>query len=121
LDYHIQDGNKDNFLSLDFSLQEFGILDGKESLRVYRRYVYEAGALDRSEIGKRKIIEGAEGWKKGEKKSLKSAESSVFDTEHIIWRIRESSAQKSLIPSITSGLIIYYAQSTKRSLNPSRD
>jgi hypothetical protein len=62
--YHIQTGNKDNFLSLDFgavkcaslslrelhgaSLQEFGILDAEERLRGYRRYVYEAGAVDRS-------------------------------------------------------------------------
>ncbi len=59
LGYHIQTGNKDNFLSLDFGLQEFGILDAKERLRSYRRYVYEAGAIDRSEIGKRKIIEKA--------------------------------------------------------------
>ena len=72
LGYHIQTDNKDNFLSLDFgpvkcaslslrelhgaSLQEFGILDAEERLRGYRRYVYEAGAIDRSEIGQRKVI-----------------------------------------------------------------
>ena len=56
LGYHIQTGNKDNFLSLDFGLQEFGILDTKELVRGYRRYVYEAGAVDRSEIGQRKVI-----------------------------------------------------------------
>jgi hypothetical protein len=81
LDYHIQTGNKDNFLSLDFGpvkcaslslrelhraspvkcasrslrelyragLQEFGVADAKERLKGYRRYVYEAGALDRPE------------------------------------------------------------------------
>jgi putative transposase len=59
LGYHIQSGNKDNFLSLDFGLQEFGILDAKERLRGYRRYVYEAGAVDRSEIGQRKVIKEA--------------------------------------------------------------
>ena len=48
LGYHIQTGNKDNFLSLDFGLKEFGVLDAKERLQRYRRYVYEAGALDRS-------------------------------------------------------------------------
>ena len=57
LGYHMQTNNKDNFLSLDFGLQEFGILDAEERLRGYRRYVYEAGAVDRSETGKRKIIE----------------------------------------------------------------
>jgi len=56
LGYHIQTGNKDNFLSLDFGLQEFGIMDAKERLRGYRRYVYEAGAVDRSGYGQRKVI-----------------------------------------------------------------
>jgi REP element-mobilizing transposase RayT len=62
--YHIQTGNKDDFLSLDFGLKEFGpgeirsavtselhwasVLDAEERLNRYRRYVYEAGALDRS-------------------------------------------------------------------------
>ena len=54
--YHVQTGNKDNFLSLDFGLQEFGILDAEKRLREYRKYIYEAGAVDRSEIGQRKII-----------------------------------------------------------------
>ena len=49
LGYHIQTGNKDNFLSLDFGLKEFGVLDAEERLKRYRRYVYEAGAVDRSE------------------------------------------------------------------------
>jgi REP element-mobilizing transposase RayT len=48
LGYHIQTGNKDNFLSLDFGLKEFGVLNAQESLKLYRRYVYEIGALDRS-------------------------------------------------------------------------
>jgi putative transposase len=49
LGYHIQTGNQDNFLSLDFGLKEFGVLDAEERLERYRRYVYEAGAVDRSE------------------------------------------------------------------------
>ncbi|MCP4143333.1 MAG: hypothetical protein GY755_24095, partial [Chloroflexi bacterium] len=48
LGYHIQTGNNDNFLSLDFGLIEFGVLNVEERLKLYRRYVYEAGALDRS-------------------------------------------------------------------------
>jgi len=72
LGYHIQTNNKDDFLSLDFGLKEFGpggirsavkgefhwagVMDTKERLRRYRRYVYEAGAVDRSEKGKRKVI-----------------------------------------------------------------
>jgi hypothetical protein len=46
--YHLQTGNKDNFLSLDFGLKEFGVLDAEERLKRYRRYIYEVGALDRS-------------------------------------------------------------------------
>ncbi|MFZ5572436.1 MAG: transposase [Thermodesulfobacteriota bacterium] len=45
LAYHIQAGNKDGFLSLDFGLAEFGETDAAERLRLYRRYVYEAGGL----------------------------------------------------------------------------
>ncbi len=48
LGYHLQTGNKNNFLSLDFGLIEFGVLNAEERLKLYRRYVYEAGALDRS-------------------------------------------------------------------------
>jgi len=46
LGYHVQTGNKDNFLSLDFGLKEFGVVNTEERLKRYRRYVYEAGALD---------------------------------------------------------------------------
>jgi REP element-mobilizing transposase RayT len=56
LGYHIQTRNKDNFLSLDFGLKEFGVLDTEERLNRYRRYVYEAGAVDRSENRQRKVI-----------------------------------------------------------------
>jgi REP element-mobilizing transposase RayT len=65
LGYHIQTDNKDDFLSLDFGLNEFGaggirsavtsefhsagVLDAEERLKHYRRYVYEAGAVNRSE------------------------------------------------------------------------
>ncbi len=44
--YHVQTGNKDNFLSLDFGLKEFGELDENERFRRYRRFVYETGAID---------------------------------------------------------------------------
>jgi putative transposase len=59
LGYHIQTGNKDNFLSLDFGLIEFGLIDAQERLKRYRRYVYEAGTVDRSEKGQRKVIDDA--------------------------------------------------------------
>ncbi len=36
-------------LSMDFGLKEFGVIDEKERLRRYRRYVYEAGAIPRAD------------------------------------------------------------------------
>ena len=44
LAYHVQTGNKGDFLSLDFGLTVFGEWDAKTRLRYYRRYVYENGA-----------------------------------------------------------------------------
>jgi REP element-mobilizing transposase RayT len=45
--YHVQAGNRENLLSLDFGLKEFGVLDEKERFRRYRRFLYRAGAIDR--------------------------------------------------------------------------
>ena len=44
LAYHVQTGNKDDFLSLDFGLTVFGEWDAMTRLQYYRRYVYENGA-----------------------------------------------------------------------------
>ena len=57
LGYHIQTNNKDDFLSLDFGLKEFGVMDANERLRRYRRYVYEAGAWDRPGRNMAKVID----------------------------------------------------------------
>jgi REP element-mobilizing transposase RayT len=57
LGYHIQTGNKDDFLSLDFGLKEFGVLDTEERLKHYRRYVYETGAVNRSEKPSSRVID----------------------------------------------------------------
>jgi hypothetical protein len=43
--YHVQTGNKGNFLSLGFGLKAFDVMNKKERLRKYRRYVYEAANL----------------------------------------------------------------------------
>jgi hypothetical protein len=45
--YHVQTYNKDDFLSLDFGLREFGVLGATERLRRYRRFLYETGAMDK--------------------------------------------------------------------------
>ena len=45
--HHVQAGKKDNFLSLDFGLKEFGKMNASERFRRYRRFLYEAGAIDR--------------------------------------------------------------------------
>jgi REP element-mobilizing transposase RayT len=44
--YHTQTDNKNNFLSLDFGVKEFGELNKNERFRRYRRFVYETGAID---------------------------------------------------------------------------
>jgi REP element-mobilizing transposase RayT len=54
LGYHVQTDNKDNFLSLDLGLQEFGVADDTQRLRRYRRFIYATGAMDR---GKSKTID----------------------------------------------------------------
>ncbi|SPD75637.1 conserved hypothetical protein [uncultured Desulfobacterium sp.] len=40
LGYHLQTNNKDDFLSLDFGLKEFGVKTPKDRLRLYRGFVY---------------------------------------------------------------------------------
>ena len=48
LAYHVQTGNKDDFLSLDFGLTAFGEWDAKTRFQYYRRYVYENGSQSAS-------------------------------------------------------------------------
>jgi len=57
LGYHIQTGNKDDFLSTDFGMKEFNVAGRKERIRRYRRYVYEAGALHRPDKGRAQVID----------------------------------------------------------------
>ena len=46
LGYHAQTGNPDQFLSMDFGVASFANVDAEECLRLYRQFVYEAGAID---------------------------------------------------------------------------
>jgi hypothetical protein len=59
----VQTNNQDNFLSVDFGLKEFNPPSAdkcrkskNERIRRYRRYVYEAGAVNQPEKGKVKVI-----------------------------------------------------------------
>ena len=72
LSYQIQTNNQDNFLSTDFGpgeirsavtsklhgagLKEFNVKSENERIRKYRRYVYEAGAVNRPEKGRSRVI-----------------------------------------------------------------
>jgi len=47
LGYNVQTNNRDIFVSTNFGLKEFNLKSKKERIGRYRRYVYEAGALDR--------------------------------------------------------------------------
>ncbi|MBT8365774.1 MAG: hypothetical protein KJP23_13845 [Deltaproteobacteria bacterium] len=57
LGYRLQTPNKDQFLSTDFGLKEFNVKNEKERIRRYRRYVYEAGAISRSNKMQAKVID----------------------------------------------------------------
>ncbi|GAB6163102.1 hypothetical protein JCM12298_22620 [Desulfothermus naphthae] len=54
LGYHIQFGNKDNLVSVDFGMKEWNELDEKEIVKKYREFVYETGAID---AGKGAVID----------------------------------------------------------------
>jgi REP element-mobilizing transposase RayT len=54
LGYHVQSGNRDDFLSVDFGMKEWNEFDEEEIVRKYREYVYEVGAIDR---GKGAVID----------------------------------------------------------------
>ena len=55
--YHMQTNNKDKFLSTDFGFKEFNVKSETERVRRYRRYMYEAGSINRPEKGKVKVID----------------------------------------------------------------
>jgi hypothetical protein len=55
--YHVQTNNRNNFLSTDFGLKEFNVKSKKERIKRYRRYVYEAGAINRSDQMQAKVID----------------------------------------------------------------
>jgi hypothetical protein len=64
LGYHVQTNNRDDFLSTDFGLKEFNpppadkcLKSKKERIRRYRRYVYEAGAINRPDKMQAKVID----------------------------------------------------------------
>ena len=57
LGYHLQTRNKGRFLSTDFGLKEFNVKNKKERIRHYRRYVYEAGALNRPDKMQASVID----------------------------------------------------------------
>ena len=55
--YHAQTDNKDDFLSLNFGLVEFGQMTETERFRRYRQYLYEAGAIDKYNGKSKKVID----------------------------------------------------------------
>ena len=46
LGHHVQTGNKDELLSMDFGLKDWEEDDSREIVRKYREFVYETGAVD---------------------------------------------------------------------------
>ena len=74
LGYHIQSGNKDNLLSVDFGMKEGNVFDEKEIVRKYREFVYETGAIDK---GKGAVI-SEEIVEKERKKDFRLKKAEVF-------------------------------------------
>jgi putative transposase len=56
LGYHVQRNNQEEFLSLDFGLAEFGVLNPRKGLSHYRRFVYEKGGI--KDRGRRSEVRG---------------------------------------------------------------
>ena len=116
LGYHIQTGNKDNFLSLDFGLKEFGVADTEERLKRYRRYVYEAGALDHPGKGQARVID---------KDIVEHERENDFELNRMrrfryrtdTLRIQELLVLKNLFLKITSGLKMFLCPSGKKYLS----
>jgi REP element-mobilizing transposase RayT len=54
LGYHLQTGNKEDLLSVDFGLRDWEEHDSREVVRKYREFVYEKGAVD---AGKGAVID----------------------------------------------------------------
>jgi hypothetical protein len=46
LGYHVQTGNRDGLLCVDFGIKEWGEKDPEQIIRKYRQFVYETGAVD---------------------------------------------------------------------------
>jgi hypothetical protein len=46
LGHHVQTGNKDGLLCMDFGMKEWGEKDPDQIIRKYRQFVYETGAVD---------------------------------------------------------------------------
>ena len=82
----------------------------------YRRYVYEAGEIDRSDKMQAKVIDDKVVGKNA-KMSSKSAEAIDSGTAPAILQTRASLVQRSLCLTITSDLNIYFTQSTKKNQN----
>ena len=74
LGYHIQSGNRDELLSVDFGMKEWNESSEKEIIRKYREYVYEVGAID---AGKGAVID-EEIVKEERKKNFKLKKSEIF-------------------------------------------
>jgi len=59
LGYHLQTGNRNGFLSLDFGLQDCQGLNGNERLAHYRQFIYEVGGMasDRGSVIDAEVVE----------------------------------------------------------------
>jgi hypothetical protein len=55
--YHAQTGNRNNWLSTDFGLDEWGDFSTEEKIVLYRQFVYEVGAVGEKGVIPAKVVE----------------------------------------------------------------
>ncbi|SPD73268.1 conserved hypothetical protein [uncultured Desulfobacterium sp.] len=85
LGYHFQTNNKDDFLSMDFGLKEFGVKTPKERLRLYREFVYGKG-LSQQEDKKGAVNFGISAFDKFKYRSRYFTDSGIIGTKAFVAR-----------------------------------
>jgi hypothetical protein len=113
----MQTGNKDKFLSTDFGLREFNVRSEKERVRRYRKYMYEAGSINRPEKGKIKVIDPRV-LAREKRKGFEITTASRLRYRTAGSRIRPLSGRKSSYPPITSASRIISCRNTRKSQSP---
>ena len=114
--YHVQTNNLDNLLSTDFGpgemrfavtseLHRAGVVNTEERLKRYRRYVYEAGALDHPGKGQAPVIDNEiVEYERKKKYEIKRIDRFRYRTRYSMDSGTIGTVLKNLFPATTSDL-----------------